>query len=200
MDYRAIIGVRQIRVVTREDGHERLVTLDGRELRVDWQPIGGTSPNGQSAAAAHYSALIGEHSYEAYVRRVADEGADGETFEVMIAGQPYRVTVQDERTQALASLAGGGHSSGDATIRAPMPGLVSNVMAEEGVHVDRGQAIVMLEAMKMENDLTTPRAGIVKHLRVARGQTVNQGEVLAVVGDAPGTEAAEAAAEDDNHG
>ena len=196
MDYVARVGDRTITIGTRDNGRERLVTLDGRELRVDWQAVGDASPG---TGAAHYSALVGGRSYQAYVRRVEDAGAEdgGQTCEVMVDGRPYLVTVRDERTQALASLAGGGHAAGDAAIRAPMPGLVSNLMAQEGAHVERGQAVVVLEAMKMENDLATPRAGIVKSIRVARGQTVNQGDVLAVVGDPPGTEAA---GDDDTQG
>jgi biotin carboxyl carrier protein len=53
--------------------------------------------------------------------------------------------------------------------------------------VQRGQAVIVLEAMKMENDLMTPRTGIVKSLRVAKGQAVNQGDLLAVIGDPAGS-------------
>jgi biotin carboxyl carrier protein len=68
-----------------------------------------------------------------------------------------------------------------------MPGLVSNVLVAEGAEAQRGQAVIVLEAMKMENDLTAPRPGIVKSLRVAKGQTVNQGDLLAVIGDLAGS-------------
>ncbi|HKT39155.1 MAG TPA: acetyl-CoA carboxylase biotin carboxyl carrier protein subunit, partial [Ktedonobacterales bacterium] len=104
-----------------------------------------------------------------------------------VRGQVYRVRLADERARTLASLAGGAHASGDANIRAPMPGLVSHVLVEEGVEVQRGQAVVVLEAMKMENDLPAPRAGVVKSLRVSKGQAVNQGDLLAVIGDPAGT-------------
>ncbi|HEV8189932.1 MAG TPA: biotin/lipoyl-containing protein [Ktedonobacterales bacterium] len=200
MGYRVLVGDRQISVNPQANGHERFVTLNGRDLRVDWQPVGDAAGDGQGDRAAHYRARLGGRSYEAYVRRVRDDSTGDEgsaIFEVTIAGRPYLVTVQDERTQALASLAGGGHGSGDATIRAPMPGLVSNLMAGEGDKVERGQALVVLEAMKMENDLTTPRAGMVKRIRVTKGQTVNQGDVLVVVGNPPGEESS---AEDDGSG
>lgn len=192
MGYRAKVGDRQISVTPHANGHLRLVTLDGRELQVDLQSVGDSSATSVDDHATHISALIGDRSYEAFVRRVRDTGEEGEgaaTFEVTIGGRPFTVTVEDERTQALASLAGGGHGSGDATIRAPMPGLVSNIMVAEGATVERGQALVVLEAMKMENDLTTPRAGVVKRIRVSKGQTVNQGEALVVVGNPAGEEA-----------
>ena len=147
-----------------------------------------TEPGDTSAAAQHFSLLVGGHSYEAYARVLDGEpgAAEGQeqAIEIMIAGRPYLVTIQDERSQALTSLASGRHVSGDAAIRAPMPGLVSNVLAAVGDEVTRGQNIVVLEAMKMENDLTAPRAGIVKAVHVTKGQTVNQDAVLAIVGDA----------------
>src|SRR5258707_6961900 len=73
----------------------------------------------------------------------AAEGQE-QAIEVMIAGRPYLVTIQDERSQALTSLARGRHVSGDAAIRAPMPGLVSNILAAVGAKVTRGQKIVLL--------------------------------------------------------
>src|SRR5579885_3623028 len=192
MRYRALVGDRQVSVATSDNGHERAIQLEGRDLRVDWRAVGDSASGTQEASATQYSVLIGGHSYEVYVRRVREEAAGedgGVVFEVMIGGRPFLVSVEDERTQALASLAGG-HGSGDAAIRAPMPGLVSNVLAEEGASVERGQALVVLEAMKMENDLAAPRAGVVKSIRVSKGQTVNQGDVLAVVGNPPGEEEA----------
>ncbi|HEX2350831.1 MAG TPA: acetyl-CoA carboxylase biotin carboxyl carrier protein subunit, partial [Ktedonobacterales bacterium] len=82
-------------------------------------------------------------------------------------------------------------------IRAPMPGLVSNVLAQEGQEVARGQAIIVLEAMKMENDLVTPRAGVVKRVGAAKGQTVNQGDMLAIIGDPDGANAGNAETDTD---
>lgn len=192
MRYVATVGEGQHTVVLEENGHERSVELDGHALHIDWRIVGTGRAHLSAAgdsAADHYSVLAGDHSYEAFVRIIDDPDATESgslTVEVMIAGRPYVVRVRDERSQALASLAGGAHISGDAAIRAPMPGLVSNVIAAAGDEVKRGQTIVVLEAMKMENDLTAPRAGVVKSLRVTKGQTVNQGDTLAVIGDPAG--------------
>lgn len=192
MRYVAIVGERQYTVALDEDGHQRSIELDGRPLTIDWRLVGTDRAHVSAAgdrAADHVTVLAGAHSYEAYVRVVEDAEARerGElSVEVMIAGRPYVVRVRDERSQVLARLAGGAHVAGDAAIRAPMPGLVSNVIASEGDAVKRGQTIVVLEAMKMENDLTAPRAGIVKSIRVSKGQTVNQGDTLAIVGDPAG--------------
>ena len=89
--------------------------------------------------------------------------------------------VEDEREKALAGIAKAAHEMGEAMVRAPMPGLVLRVPVEPGADVTRGETVVVLEAMKMENDLASPIVGKVKEIRVKQGQTVNQGDVLVVV-------------------
>jgi len=192
MRYVATVGEQSYTIGLREDGHQREVTLGDNRLTVDWRPVGGAalSPGKDDPdRAGHYSFLLGSQSYDVFVQPVPADDDDGTSrvFEVHVHGQVYRVRLADERARALASLAGGAHASGDANIRAPMPGLVSNLLVEEGAEVQRGQAVVVLEAMKMENDLPAPRAGIVKNLRVSKGQAVNQGDLLAVIGDPAGT-------------
>jgi len=189
MHYIVTVNGRQHDVELVENGHQRQVTLDSRSLAIDWRLVGrdqAAATRSDDPTADEYSLVSGIHSYVAYARRLDDHSLDehsGRRSEVMVHGQPYVGEVQDARSQALASLAGGTHASGEASIRAPMPGLVSNVFVSLGDEVQRGQTIVVLEAMKMENDLTTPRAGRVRALRVTKGQTVSQDDVLATIGD-----------------
>lgn len=192
MRYIATVDDQTFTIAVPENGHERTVMLGGRALDVDWQPVGDAplaAGGAQTSHAGHYSLLIGARSFDVYIQPVAAEDEDGaaRVFEAHLRGRVYRVRIADERAQTLASLAGGAHAAGDANIRAPMPGLVSNVLVAEGAEAQRGQAVIVLEAMKMENDLTAPRPGIVKSLRVAKGQTVNQGDLLAVIGDLAGS-------------
>lgn len=193
MRYVANIGDQTYIIGVQDDGHQREVTLGDHQLTADWRPVGsavlGEMENHQ---AGHYSLLVGRHSFDVFVQQTPPDDDDGASrvYEVHVRGQVYRVRLADERARALASLAGGAHTSGDANIRAPMPGMVSNVLVSEGTEVQRGQAVVVLEAMKMENDLAAPRTGIIKSLRVSKGQAVNQGDLLAVVGDPAGTPAA----------
>lgn len=193
MRYVASVANRQHTVALQENGHTRQISLDDRDLALDWRLIGAERPHTSTPGdirADHFSLLVGGRSYEAYARLVdnadGDEG-NGLIVEVMIGGRPYIVHIRDERSQELANLAGGGHTAGDVAIRAPMPGLVVNVLVTEGAEVTRGQTVVVLEAMKMENDLAAPRTGIVKAIRASKGQTVNQGDALAVIGDLSGT-------------
>ncbi|HEY7341932.1 MAG TPA: biotin/lipoyl-containing protein [Ktedonobacterales bacterium] len=192
MRYVATVGEQTYTIGLQEDGHQREVTLGDNRLTVDWRPVGGVALSaGRDGPdqAGHFSLLLGDQSFDVFVQPVSADDEDGTSrvFEVYIRGQVYRVRLADERARALASLAGGAHASGDANIRAPMPGLVSHILVEEGAEVQRGQAVVVLEAMKMENDLPAPRAGVVKGLRVSKGQAVNQGDLLAVIGDPAGT-------------
>jgi biotin carboxyl carrier protein len=193
MRYIVTVGERAITVETPDpDGAPERASVDGVETVVDWRALGAAlgAREGETRAG-HYSLLAGQASYDVYVRDLGEtpdeEGARG--FEVTVGARTFTIRLRDERTQALERLTGGARHAGDAVIRAPMPGLVSNVLAAEGQAVERGQAIVVLEAMKMENDLTTPRSGIVKSVHATKGQTVNQGDTLVIVGDAPGAEA-----------
>ncbi len=199
MRFLVTVDEREVSVALDEpDGAATRAEVDGVTTPLDWRVIAAARALAGSAdTAGHYSLLLGAASYDVYARPIAadDAGEGAQAFEVTVGAQTFTVTLRDERTQALAHLAGGAHHSGDATIRAPMPGLVSSVLAQEGQEVTRGQAIVVLEAMKMENDLTTPRAGVVKSVRVAKGQTVNQGDTLAIIGDPDGAAPAEISAD-----
>jgi biotin carboxyl carrier protein len=179
----ATVGSATLTIDLQDDGAVRAISLDGDGRTVDWRVVGGRTLSAQGERAGHYSLLVGDRSYEMFIRAAGRQESGASAFEVSIGGQTFEVGVQDERARALASLVGEARASGDVTIRAPMPGLVSNVLVNEGDGVQRGQAVVVLEAMKMENDLSATRAGIVKSLRVAKGQTVAQGEALAVIGD-----------------
>jgi pyruvate carboxylase subunit B len=100
-------------------------------------------------------------------------------WELVRAGELLRAEVVDERTRALETLTGRGHGAGGLhSVRAPMPGLVLRVETEAGATVRAGQGLVVLEAMKMENELSSPVAGTVTAIRAVPGQPVEKGTVL----------------------
>jgi biotin carboxyl carrier protein len=85
----------------------------------------------------------------------------------------------DERTRHIQSLTGAAAGDrGAAPLKAPMPGLVVRVLAEPGQDVTRGAGVVVLEAMKMENELKAPADAKVKTVRVRAGEAVEKGQVL----------------------
>jgi acetyl-CoA/propionyl-CoA carboxylase biotin carboxyl carrier protein len=78
-------------------------------------------------------------------------------------------------------MAGGGAGAGNGTIAAPMQGTIVKVLVAEGDVVEAGQAVIVLEAMKMENHINAEREGTVREIRVAAGDTVGTGDVLVVI-------------------
>jgi biotin carboxyl carrier protein len=189
MRYVASSGERTVTLEVDANGPRRHVTLDGAAYDVDWQAVGEAMLRALPVASSgHYSLLIGNRSYDVFVRSVPRDDttpAEGiaQEFAVEIAGQQFVIRLEDERAQKLAGLVAP-HEHGDLPIMAPMPGLVSNIMVEVGQTVERGETVIVLEAMKMENDLGAPRAGVVRAIKVAKGQAVNQAQVLAIIGDA----------------
>ncbi|MBA2453563.1 MAG: ATP-grasp domain-containing protein [Chloroflexia bacterium] len=124
-----------------------------------------------------------------------DETEDGEEIVVKVNGRPYSVTVppgfgggsstsrQPRRSRGASS----GHASGGSAVKelkSPIQGTVLSVGVESGATVEIGQLICVVEAMKMENEITAHRAGVVSELNVAAGQSVKMGETIAVIDDA----------------
>ena len=137
-------------------------------------------------AVGHLSLLVAGQSFDVWVQPIASETADTQTFDIMLDGVPRIVDIVDERRRALAGLAKAPVLTGEVIIKAPMPGLVAQVLVMPGDKVVRNQRVVVLEAMKMQNDLTAPRAGIVRSVKTAPGQAVNQGQPLIIIGEPEG--------------
>ncbi len=184
MTYISTINRRSYTIDINKQHKPTSITLNSVDYTLDWRQIAtlAADSNGQSSEGGRYSLLIGGKSYEVFARRLSQANEkDGQTYEVLLAGQRFEVTVEDERTRVLAGLTGAKVSSGAARIQAPMPGLVVNVLVEQGASVEQGQTVIVLEAMKMENDLVSPIAGIIKEIKIGKGQTVDQGAVLVLV-------------------
>jgi pyruvate carboxylase subunit B len=98
-------------------------------------------------------------------------------------GEQFEADVMDERTRHIRSLtAGSGAAAGPATLRAPMPGLVVRLAVEVGQPVAAGAGVVVLEAMKMENELKAAGPGVVRAVLVQTGQAVEKGQPLVEFG------------------
>ena len=183
MPYSSSINDQVYRIDTGEQGPQREITIDGTTYKIDWRFIAplAADTKGPVNAGGRYSLLLGGKSYEVFARRLPKSGEDGsQVYEIQFAGQRFEVMVEDERERALAGSVKPAHT-GEARVYAPMPGLVIGVPVEMGASVTLGQTVVVLEAMKMENDLAAPRAGTIKEIKVSKGQTVNQGDVLVVI-------------------
>jgi biotin carboxyl carrier protein len=105
-------------------------------------------------------------------------GLPGELL-VSLGGRTAAVTLNGRRVRHGSD--GGIHGHGEQSIAAPMPGRVVRVLVAPGQQVDARQGVVVVEAMKMENELKAPRAGRVKEIHVAPGTSVEAGRILAVI-------------------
>jgi biotin carboxyl carrier protein len=143
---------------------EKHISLNGQVMEVDFESVSGQPV---------YSILIDGKSYEAYVYPGEDE------LQVLLLGRQYPVRVEDERERRLKSEGGGkAGGSGEFQMKAPMPGLVVAIAAEENQQVEKGQVLIILESMKMQNELKAPRAGTVQRIKVKPGETVEQKQTL----------------------
>lgn len=161
-----------MRYITTVDGEtfeveinsENEITVSGRRLRVDFQSVAGQPV---------YSLILDNQSYEAYVYP-SDQGLD-----VLLLGQLYHTVVEDERQRRLRQASGMQVTpSGEFHLRAPMPGLVVAIPIAEGQQVGQGQDLVILESMKMQNELKAPREGTISRVRVKPGDNVEQNQIL----------------------
>lgn len=161
-----------MKYITTLDGKEYLievidehhVSIDGRVQEVDFESVSGQPV---------YSLIIDGKSYESYVYET-EEG-----WQVLTRGRQYNLTVEDEREKRLRAAAGNGVAeSGEYHLKAPMPGLIVAIPVNEGDRVEKGQVILILESMKMQNELKSPKAGTVGRIRVKQGETVEQKQAL----------------------
>jgi biotin carboxyl carrier protein len=156
------------KVYTIEINDDHSLLLDGKECTVDFDAVSGQPV---------YSLLIDGRSYEAHIQET-EEG-----WQVLLQGDLYVVRVEGEREQRLRAAAGPavGLTSGEFTLKAPMPGLIVAVPVTEGQAVNPGDNLIILESMKMQNELKAPRAGQVIRVKVKAGDSVEQNESLVTI-------------------
>jgi biotin carboxyl carrier protein len=165
------------------DGHDHTLELEIPRDDGVFSPALSCSLDGEPFEAdvveitpGLYSLLIGGRSYTA---RVSPNGEAGE-YRVALCGAEYAVAVRDPRKLAL-----GGRAKqtleGRQNVNSLMPGKVVRVLVAEGDAVERGQGLIVVEAMKMQNEIKCPKAGRVEKILVREGQPVNAGEILLTV-------------------
>lgn len=148
------------------------VEIDAEGVRIDGDLIQVDGPEPLSPKL--YSFLVDGASHTVLAER-SGSGA----WDLQLGGRRYRAEVMDDRTKAMRAMSPAGSTAkGPAPIRAPMPGLVVKVEVEEGEWVEMGGGLLVVEAMKMENELTAVAEGRVGAIHVVAGQTVEKGEVL----------------------
>ena len=124
-----------------------------------------------------YSLLIDGRSYNAVA------ATQGEQWEVTVNGVSSAAAVEDEKLARLRNQVKSRRRAGGEQIKAPMPGRIVSVAVAVGDAVETGQGLVVIEAMKMENELRAQAGGTIREIRVEEGDTVDKNAVLVVVGD-----------------
>jgi biotin carboxyl carrier protein len=161
MKYITSVGDHEFLIEVVDEHH---VSVDGTLYEVDFDAVSGQPV---------VSLLVDGKSYEAYVYE------DEQTFQVLLHGRMFPVMVEDEREKRLRAASGSRIAErGDFHLRAPMPGLVVAIPVGEGQEVQKGDVLVVLESMKMQNELKSPRAGTVERVRVKAGDSVELKQTL----------------------
>ncbi len=154
-------------IATQLDGEELSARIDGRHYKLQLRELG------------HGEYLIVDGS-KIYPCRVETTHRELNDLQVSLRGNNYQIRLIDPK-RLLSGQSTGEHDKGSAQIVSPMPGKVVRVLVEAGAAVEAGTGIVVVEAMKMQNEMKSPKAGVVVELKATPGATVNAGEVLAVV-------------------
>jgi biotin carboxyl carrier protein len=162
MRFHATADGRTLGVEVRGDDGRYTVLLDGKPIEIDLV----------DTARSFASLIVDGHSHE-----VAIEPRPG-GYRVHFASDTVTVELEDA-TRAVATPAQ--RHAGPTRLTAPMPGRVVRVLVETGKDVEAGQGLVVVEAMKMENELRAQRAGRVEEIAVREGQTVETGALLVIV-------------------
>ena len=161
MAYIVTIDDKKYKVDIKKEDNNFQVFLDGKLVETSITEINSHS---------HFSLIVDNKSYDIAIEN-DDISVDGETF---------KVKVEDERFVGLA-LKKQSVEGGKTAVKAPIPGLVVELLVKEGDKIKANDGLVILEAMKMQNELKAPRDGVVKQIFIAQGMPVNGGDTRVVI-------------------
>lgn len=163
-----ITSVNEQQYTIEIDQDDQLL-VDGEPYHINFQQLlqGGT-----------LSLLLNNRSLEAIVNEQDDN------WEVLIHGELYTVQVQDERSYRLAQARGSVlPETGTVSLKSPMPGVILDLLVAAGDQVEKGEKVIILESMKMENELRASRDGVVTRVHVEIGAGVEKNQELLTIGD-----------------
>jgi len=153
-------------------GRAFVIDLGAEGMRVDGRPVEATlvQADDSPVSALH----VDRSTYPLLARRTAKG-----KWTLRLRGRRLDAEVMDERTKTIRDMAGvGAGPAGPRPVVAPMPGMILRVEVAEGDWVEEGQGVVIVEAMKMENELCAGSAGTVERVHVREGQAVEKDQIL----------------------
>ena len=121
-----------------------------------------------------------KHANKIYQIFVAPNENSNEPMQVNVNGSDFEIKLTDPK-RLRGTTGTNEHGDGAAEIKTAMPGKIVRILVEQGAEVQKGDGILVVEAMKMQNEMKSPKDGIVTELRAAEGATVNAGDILAVI-------------------
>jgi len=160
------------------DGELRRVDIESGDAPMQYRVSVDGKPGVDAAAHLIRAGVLSLHIAGKAYRCVLEEGSDGTAIHVEGHRVAYRV---DDPRSLKSRRSRRGGTDGPKPLKAPMPGRVVRVLAEIGDQVEAHQGIIVIEAMKMQNELKSPKAGKLVELRAETGGTVAAGDVLAIV-------------------
>lgn len=169
MKYYVTIENRVVEIEIADSSGGATATIEGQTYHIDLVPTSGE---------ALFSLIVDAASHE-----VSIEDAPEAQLEVLVSGELFHIGVQDEWERRLANIQRkAAAETGNTIVRAPMPGAVVNIEVEAGATVRRGQGLIILSAMKMENEIRSPRDGRIVAIHVGQGDKVEQHAELVTIG------------------
>jgi len=151
----------------KQNGENVSAEIDGRAYEIEAHEV---EPN----------VYLLKHANKVYEIFVAPNERSNEPVQVNVAGNNFEIKLTDPKRLRGTSGANE-HGDGSAEIKTAMPGKLVRVLVEAGAKVEKGDGILVVEAMKMQNEMKAPKDGTVKEIRFAEGATVNAGDVLAII-------------------
>lgn len=151
----------------QQNGSKTIAEIDGRHYELEADEV---EPN----------VYLLKHENKIYQVFVSTGKNTNEPFLVSVGANNFEIKLTDPKR--LRSGAGdSGAAGGSAEIKTAMPGKVVRVLVEQGAEIKQGEGVIIVEAMKMQNEMKSPKDGIVKEIRAAEGSTVNAGDILAII-------------------
>ena len=166
MKLKAQLGESERNVTLSVDGAIVSADVDGRRYDLEVR----------ERSAGEFLLIRGN---EVHNVRVEPHGSSG-SFEVIMRGRSYQVRIDDPK-RLRSNQTSAAHHTGSAEIVSPMPGKIVRVLVAEGASVEAGAGVIVVEAMKMQNEMKAPRAGRVVSIAVKEHEAVNAGSVLLMI-------------------
>ncbi len=167
MQFFAKISPKEFQIAVNDSGQKNIIKIDGKTAQVEFQEVGSGNL---------FSLLVNQRSYQTFIERRTNG------YLVTVNNHKYFVELEDERTRQIRQLIKTDEQvHRQVEIKAPMPGLIVKINVKEGDVVRKGDSLIFIEAMKMENDIRASAAGRVKKIFKKEKASVDKDAVLMLI-------------------